>query len=76
MTTLQMDSEVCNLRAEEERILASFTQRLIEIAQNGPQSPQHLLARFRRRHAAGRTVEQTNPEVALQGADRVAQRRA
>ena len=32
MTTLQMDSEVCNLRAEEERILASFTQRLIEIA--------------------------------------------
>ena len=27
-----MDSEVCNLRAEEERILASFTRRLIEIA--------------------------------------------
>jgi hypothetical protein len=32
MTILEMDSEVCNLRAEEERILASFTQRLIEIA--------------------------------------------
>ncbi|PNE09528.1 MAG: hypothetical protein CR217_19650 [Beijerinckiaceae bacterium] len=27
-----MNSEVCNLRAEEERILASFTRRLIEIA--------------------------------------------
>jgi len=25
MTILDMDSEVCNLRAEEERILASFT---------------------------------------------------
>src|SRR5208283_4957193 len=32
MTILEMDSEVCNLHAEEERILASFTQRLIEIA--------------------------------------------
>jgi DNA-binding CsgD family transcriptional regulator len=32
MTILDMDSEVCNLRAEEERILASFTKRLIEIA--------------------------------------------
>ena len=32
MTILEMDSEVCSLRAEEERILASFTQRLIEIA--------------------------------------------
>jgi len=32
MTILDMDSEVCNLRAEEERILASFTRRLIEIA--------------------------------------------
>jgi hypothetical protein len=32
MTILEMDSEVCNLRAEEERILASFTRRLIEIA--------------------------------------------
>jgi DNA-binding CsgD family transcriptional regulator len=29
---LDMNSEVCNLRAEEERILASFTKRLIEIA--------------------------------------------
>jgi len=27
-----MNSEICNLRAEEERILASFTGRLIEIA--------------------------------------------
>jgi hypothetical protein len=27
-----VDSEVCNLDAEEERILASFTRRLIEIA--------------------------------------------
>ena len=27
-----MDSDVCHLRAEEERILASFTRRLIEIA--------------------------------------------
>src|ERR1700731_3874280 len=27
-----MNAEVCNLRAEEERILASFTRRLIEIA--------------------------------------------
>jgi DNA-binding CsgD family transcriptional regulator len=27
-----MNSEVCDLRAEEERILASFTRRLIEIA--------------------------------------------
>ena len=32
MTILEMDSGVCNLRAEEERILASFTRRLIEIA--------------------------------------------
>ena len=32
MTILDMDSEVCHLRAEEERILASFTRRLIEIA--------------------------------------------
>ncbi len=32
MTILEMDSEVCNLRAEEERILASFTRSLIEIA--------------------------------------------
>jgi DNA-binding CsgD family transcriptional regulator len=32
MTILETDSEVGNLRAEEERILASFTQRLIEIA--------------------------------------------
>src|ERR1700692_4317893 len=29
---LDMNSDVCNLRAEEERILASFTRRLIEIA--------------------------------------------
>src|SRR3984893_16794141 len=29
---LDMDSEACNLRAEEERILSSFTRRLIEIA--------------------------------------------
>ena len=32
MNFLDMDSETCNLRAEEERILASFTWRLIEIA--------------------------------------------
>jgi len=32
MTILDMDSDVCHLRAEEERILASFTRRLIEIA--------------------------------------------
>ena len=32
MTILDMDSEVSHLRAEEERILASFTLRLIEIA--------------------------------------------
>jgi hypothetical protein len=31
MTMLDMNSEVCQLRAEEERILTSFTQRLIEI---------------------------------------------
>ncbi len=30
-----MDSEACNLTAEGERILASFTQRLIEIAPSG-----------------------------------------
>ena len=29
---LEMDSEACNLRAKEERILSSFTRRLIEIA--------------------------------------------
>ena len=29
---LDMDSEACNLRAKEERILSSFTRRLIEIA--------------------------------------------
>ncbi|MGA7383958.1 MAG: helix-turn-helix transcriptional regulator [Methylocella sp.] len=32
MNFLDMNSEVWNLRAEEERILASFTRRLIEIA--------------------------------------------
>ncbi|MGA7657088.1 MAG: hypothetical protein WCA96_09955, partial [Methylocella sp.] len=32
MTILDMNSEVSHLRAEEERILASFTRRLIEIA--------------------------------------------
>ena len=32
MTILDMNSEICNLRAEEERILASFAGRLIEIA--------------------------------------------
>jgi hypothetical protein len=32
MAILDMNSEVSHLRAEEERILASFTQRLIEIA--------------------------------------------
>ncbi|MGH6856940.1 MAG: helix-turn-helix transcriptional regulator [Methylocella sp.] len=32
MNFFDMNSEVCNLRAEEERILASFTKRLIEIA--------------------------------------------
>jgi len=31
MNFLDIDSETCN-RAEEERILASFTRRLIEIA--------------------------------------------
>jgi DNA-binding CsgD family transcriptional regulator len=32
MNFFDMNSEVCNLGAEEERILASFTRRLIEIA--------------------------------------------
>src|SRR2546421_449763 len=32
MNFFDMNSEVCNLRVEEERILASFTRRLIEIA--------------------------------------------
>src|ERR1700690_1975300 len=32
MAILDTDSEVSHLRAEEERILASFTRRLIEIA--------------------------------------------
>ena len=32
---LDMNSEVSNLRVEEERILASFTRRLIEIAHSG-----------------------------------------
>ena len=32
MNFFDMDSQICNLRAEEERILASFTRRLIEIA--------------------------------------------
>jgi len=32
MAILDVSSEVGSLRAEEERILASFTQRLIEIA--------------------------------------------
>jgi DNA-binding CsgD family transcriptional regulator len=32
MNFCDMNSEVCNLRAEEERILSSFTRRLIEIA--------------------------------------------
>ena len=32
MNFFDMNSEVCNLRAEEERILSSFTRRLIEIA--------------------------------------------
>src|ERR1700687_3217968 len=32
MTILDMNSEICDLRAEEERILASFAGRLIEIA--------------------------------------------
>ncbi|MGI8569427.1 MAG: hypothetical protein ACR2KT_10335, partial [Methylocella sp.] len=32
MNFFDMNSEVCNLRAEEERIRASFTRRLIEIA--------------------------------------------
>jgi DNA-binding CsgD family transcriptional regulator len=32
MTGLGMNSEICDLRAEEERILASFTRRLIDIA--------------------------------------------
>src|SRR5208283_6173832 len=32
MTILEVNSDVCHLRTEEERILASFTGRLIEIA--------------------------------------------
>jgi hypothetical protein len=32
MTILDTNSEVSHLRAEEERILANFTRRLIEIA--------------------------------------------
>src|ERR1700724_2857851 len=32
---LDMDSEACNLTAGRERILASFTRRLIEIAPSG-----------------------------------------
>src|ERR1700730_4621813 len=32
MNFFDMNSEVCNLRIEEERILASFTRRLIEVA--------------------------------------------
>jgi DNA-binding CsgD family transcriptional regulator len=32
---LEMDSEACNLTAEGERILSSFTRRLIEIAPSG-----------------------------------------
>src|ERR1700704_5852987 len=32
MNFFDMNSEVCNLSVEEERILASFTRRLIEIA--------------------------------------------
>jgi len=32
MNFFEMNSEACNLRAEEERILSSFTRRLIEIA--------------------------------------------
>ena len=32
MTVLEKETEICNLRAEEERILATFTRRLIEIA--------------------------------------------
>ncbi|MCI0466133.1 MAG: helix-turn-helix transcriptional regulator [Beijerinckiaceae bacterium] len=32
MNFVNINSEVCSLRAEEERILASFTRRLIEIA--------------------------------------------
>lgn len=32
MNFFDMNSEICNLRAEEERILASFTRRLIEVA--------------------------------------------
>ena len=32
MNFIDMNSEICSLRAEEERILASFTRRLIEIS--------------------------------------------
>jgi hypothetical protein len=32
MTSISLNSEVCQLHAQEERILASFTGRLIEIA--------------------------------------------
>ena len=35
MAILDMNSEACNLSVEEERILASFTRRLIEIAPSG-----------------------------------------
>jgi hypothetical protein len=36
MNFFDMNPEVSNLRAEDERILASFTRRLIEIAPSGP----------------------------------------
>jgi hypothetical protein len=35
MAILDMNSEACNLPAEGERIIASFTRRLIEIAPSG-----------------------------------------
>ncbi len=45
MTVLDMNSEICDLRAEEQRILASFTQRLIEIAAvSGACANIHLIA--------------------------------
>jgi DNA-binding CsgD family transcriptional regulator len=52
MNFLDVDSEVSNLRAEEERILASFTRRLIEIAavagaQGSPPSPAAALNTMR-----------------------------
>ena len=49
MTSISLNSEVCQLHAQEERFLASFTGRLIEIAAVAgargyilPQSPRSM----------------------------------